>query len=107
MYKSTGKTLLAVALAIVLSATLVTISYANPDDSSAETSIEAAPCTANKAMSEKTLGKFHAYVINVDTGQVLMDVLGKELTPSASVIKTLTAVAALQKLPLEYRAITN
>jgi D-alanyl-D-alanine carboxypeptidase/D-alanyl-D-alanine-endopeptidase (penicillin-binding protein 4) len=107
MYKSTGKTLLAVALAIVLSATLVTISYANPDDSSAETSIEAAPCTANKAMSEKTLGKFHAYVINVDTGQVLMDVLGKELTPSASVIKTLTAVAALQKLPLEYRAITQ
>jgi D-alanyl-D-alanine carboxypeptidase/D-alanyl-D-alanine-endopeptidase (penicillin-binding protein 4) len=107
MYKSTGKTLLAVALAVALCATLATISYANPDDSSAETSIEAAPCTANKAMSEKTLGKFHAYVINVDTGQVLVDVLGKELTPSASVIKTLTAVAALQKLPLEYRAVTQ
>jgi D-alanyl-D-alanine carboxypeptidase/D-alanyl-D-alanine-endopeptidase (penicillin-binding protein 4) len=36
-----------------------------------------------------------------------VDVLGKELTPSASVIKTLTAVAALQKLPLEYRAVTQ
>jgi D-alanyl-D-alanine carboxypeptidase/D-alanyl-D-alanine-endopeptidase (penicillin-binding protein 4) len=58
-------------------------------------------------MKQKTLGKFHAYVINVDTGAVLVDVLGKELTPSASVIKTLTAVAALQKLPLEYRAVTQ
>jgi D-alanyl-D-alanine carboxypeptidase/D-alanyl-D-alanine-endopeptidase (penicillin-binding protein 4) len=58
-------------------------------------------------MKQKTLGKFHAYVINVDTGAALVDVLGKELTPSASVIKTLTAVAALQKLPLEYRAVTQ
>jgi D-alanyl-D-alanine carboxypeptidase/D-alanyl-D-alanine-endopeptidase (penicillin-binding protein 4) len=58
-------------------------------------------------MSQKTLGKFHAYVINVDSGEVLVDVLGKELTPSASVIKTLTAVAALQKLPLEYKAVTQ
>jgi len=107
MYKTTGKTLLAVALAIVLGATFAPISYANPDDSGVDTSTEAVSCTANKAMSEKTLGKFHAYVINVDTGEVLVDVLGKELTPSASVIKTLTAVAALQKLPLEYRAVTQ
>jgi D-alanyl-D-alanine carboxypeptidase/D-alanyl-D-alanine-endopeptidase (penicillin-binding protein 4) len=77
------------------------------DDAAVDTSTEAAPCTANKAMSQKTLGKFHAYVINVDTGEVLVDVLGKELTPSASVIKTLTAVAALQKLPLEYSAVTQ
>jgi D-alanyl-D-alanine carboxypeptidase/D-alanyl-D-alanine-endopeptidase (penicillin-binding protein 4) len=101
-----GKTL-AVVLAVALSASFAPISYANPDDSAVDTSTEAAPCTANKAMEQKTLGKFHAYVINVDTGQVLVDVLGKELTPSASVIKTLTAVAALQKLPLEYRAVTQ
>jgi D-alanyl-D-alanine carboxypeptidase/D-alanyl-D-alanine-endopeptidase (penicillin-binding protein 4) len=107
MHKSTGKLLLAAALAVALSATFAPISYANPDDSAVDTSTEAAPCTANKAMSQKTLGKFHAYVINVDTGEVLVDVLGKELTPSASVIKTLTAVAALQKLPLEYRAVTQ
>ena len=107
MHKTMGKTLLAVALAVALSASFAPISYANPDDSAVDTSTEAAPCTANKAMEQKTLGKFHAYVINVDTGQVLVDVLGKELTPSASVIKTLTAVAALQKLPLEYRAVTQ
>ena len=107
MHKSTGKLLLAAALAVAMSATFAPISYANPDDTAVDASTEAAPCTANKAMSQKTLGKFHAYVINVDTGEVLVDVLGKELTPSASVIKTLTAVAALQKLPPEYRAVTQ
>ena len=107
MHKSTGKLLLAASLALALSASFAPISYANPDDSAVDTSTEAVACTANKAMSQKTLGKFHAYVINVDTGEVLVDVLGKELTPSASVIKTLTAVAALQKLPLDYRAVTQ
>ena len=107
MHKSTGKLLLAAALAVAMSSTFAPISYANPDDTAVDSSTEAAPCTANKAMSQKTLGKFHAYVINVDTGEVLVDVLGKELTPSASVIKTLTAVAALQKLPPEYRAVTQ
>ena len=107
MQKSTGKLLLAAVLTVAMSATFAPISHANPDDSASDTSTEVAPCTANKAMSQKTLGKFHAYVINVDTGEVLVDVLGKELTPSASVIKTLTAVAALQKLPLEYRAVTQ
>lgn len=107
MHKSSVKLVLAAALAVAMSATFAPIGYANPDDAAVDTSTEAAPCTANKAMSQKTLGKFHAYVINVDTGDVLVDVLGKELTPSASVIKTLTAVAALQKLPLEYKAVTQ
>jgi D-alanyl-D-alanine carboxypeptidase/D-alanyl-D-alanine-endopeptidase (penicillin-binding protein 4) len=107
MHKISGKLLLAAVLAVAMSTTFAPISYANPDDAAVDTSTEAAPCTANKAMSQKTLGKFHAYVINVDTGEVLVDVLGKELTPSASVIKTLTAVAALQKLPLEYKAVTQ
>jgi hypothetical protein len=87
MHKSTGKLLLAASLAVALSATFAPISYANPDDAAVDTSTQAGPCTANKAMSQKTLGKFHAYVINVDTGEVLVDVLGKELTPSASVMQ--------------------
>mgnify|MGYP002654497453 CR=1 FL=1 len=107
MHKNSVKLVLAAALAVAMGATFAPISYANPDDAAVDSSTEAAPCTANKAMEQKTLGKFHAYVINVDTGAVLVDVLGKELTPSASVIKTLTAVAALQKLPLEYRAVTQ
>jgi D-alanyl-D-alanine carboxypeptidase/D-alanyl-D-alanine-endopeptidase (penicillin-binding protein 4) len=107
MHKISLKLVLAAAIAVAMSATFAPISYANPDDAAVDTSTEAAPCTANKAMSQKTLGKFHAYVINVDTGDALVDVLGKELTPSASVIKTLTAVAALQKLPPEYKAVTQ
>ena len=107
MHKISVKLVLAAVLAVAMSATFAPVSFANPDDAAVDTSTEAAPCTANKAMEQKTLGKFHAYVINVDTGDVLVDVLGKELTPSASVIKTLTAVAALQKLPLEYRAVTQ
>jgi D-alanyl-D-alanine carboxypeptidase/D-alanyl-D-alanine-endopeptidase (penicillin-binding protein 4) len=111
MQSKSWKSLLSVSLAIVLAATIGPLGFANPDDSSSDTSsetqVEPVACTANKAMAQRTLGKFHAYVINVDTGEVLVDVLGKELTPSASVIKTLTAVAALQKLPSEYRAITQ
>lgn len=111
MQSKSWKALLAASVAIVLAATVGPISFANPDDSSSETNTETqvgpVACTANKAMSQATLGKFHAYVINVDTGDVLVDVRGTELTPSASVIKTLTAVAALQKLPAEYRATTQ
>ena len=107
MKKSPGKLFLAALLALVLSATFTPFAHANPDDSAVDNTTEPVACTANKAMQQKTLGKFHAYVINVDTGEVLVDVLGKELTPSASVIKTLTAVAALQKLPTEYRATTQ
>lgn len=105
------KSWLSAFLSVVLAATIGLSASANPDEASSETNtatpVEPVACTANKAMAQKTLGKFHAYVINVDTGEVLVDVLGKELTPSASVIKTLTAVAALQKLPLEYKAVTQ
>jgi len=107
MRSSFWKIALAASLSVALTATLSPISYANPDQPAVDPTTEPVACTANKAMKQKTLGKFHAYVINVDTGAVLVDVLGKELTPSASVIKTLTAVAALQKLPLEYRAVTQ
>ena len=107
MRSSFWKIALAASLSVALTATLSPISYANPDQPAVDPTTEPVACTANKAIKQKTLGKFHAYVINVDTGAVLVDVLGKELTPSASVIKTLTAVAALQKLPLEYRAVTQ
>lgn len=92
-----------IAIAAALSMTLVfqAPSFANPED---ETQVL---CRANKAMKQEALGKFHAYVIDVDTGEVLVDLNGTELTPSASVIKTLTAVAALRQLPQEYRATTS
>lgn len=111
MQAKSWKSWLSAFLSVVLAATIGLSASANPDEASSETNtatpVEPVACTANKAMAQKTLGKFHAYVINVDTGEVLVDVLGNELTPSASVIKTLTAVAALQKLPLEYKAVTQ
>ena len=96
--------LIAGLTALLLSVALSPAASANPDD---ETTNNPVSCKANKAMEQKTLGKFHAYVINVDTGEVLVDLRGTELTPSASVIKTLTAVAALQKIPADYRATTQ
>jgi serine-type D-Ala-D-Ala carboxypeptidase/endopeptidase (penicillin-binding protein 4) len=91
------------ALSASLALGFVQPSYANPDSGSTST----VACKANKAMRQETLGKFNAYVINVESGKVLVDLNGKELTPSASVIKTLTAVAALQTLPEDYRASTQ
>lgn len=106
MHKKFWQSLIAGTLSIVLAVSISPVSFANPEGESAE---NASPvvCKANKAMRQKTLGKFHAHVINIETGQVLVDVRGRELTPSASVIKTLTAVAALQQLPAEYRAVTQ
>ena len=111
MRKNSWKSLTAATISVVLALTIAPVGFANPEDTTSDpavdTTVEPVECTANKAMSQKTLGKFHAYVINVDTGEVIVDVRGTELTPSASVIKTLTAVAALQKLPAEYRATTQ
>jgi serine-type D-Ala-D-Ala carboxypeptidase/endopeptidase (penicillin-binding protein 4) len=105
--KNPWKSLTASALALVLALTISPPGYANPEGSTEDAVQAPVACKANKAMRQKTLGKFHAHVINVETGQVLVDVRGTELTPSASVIKTLTAVAALQQLPEEYRAVTQ
>jgi serine-type D-Ala-D-Ala carboxypeptidase/endopeptidase (penicillin-binding protein 4) len=101
------KSFLAGALSLVLALSIAPPGSANPEGDSADAIRDPLACTAKKAMKQKTLGKFHAYVVNVDTGEVLIDVRGTELTPSASVIKTLTAVAALQNLPTEYRAVTQ
>ena len=65
------------------------------------------PCSAGKALTSSALGKLYGYVINADTGKVLIDVRGSEVTPSASVLKVLTAAAAIVTLPPTYRATTK
>ncbi|MFM7013630.1 MAG: D-alanyl-D-alanine carboxypeptidase/D-alanyl-D-alanine-endopeptidase [Actinomycetota bacterium] len=90
-------------VALALTAASLQPAIATPGDGSDS----AKPCLATKAMNQKALGKFYAYVINVDTGEVLVDVRGKETTPSASVMKVLTANAALQNIPENYRATTE
>jgi D-alanyl-D-alanine carboxypeptidase/D-alanyl-D-alanine-endopeptidase (penicillin-binding protein 4) len=64
-------------------------------------------CSAAKALSSKSLGKLYAFVINADTGKVLVNLRGSETTPSASVLKVLTASAAIVTLPPTYKAVTK
>ncbi len=66
-----------------------------------------APCSAAKALADVNLGYLYAYVVNADTGQVLVDLRGEQATPSASVMKVMTAAAAIEVLPPTYRASTN
>lgn len=107
MPRKIRKFLFAGAIALALSVAFSSVSLATPNDLATDTVDRSTLCTANKAMEQKTLGKFHAYVINIDSGEVLVDLRGQELTPSASVIKTLTAVAAIQQIPEGYKAVTQ
>lgn len=67
----------------------------------------AAPCSAALATGQKALGQFYGYVIDTATGKVLLDTRGSESTPSASVLKVLTVAAALDTLPVDYKATTK
>jgi len=64
-------------------------------------------CSASNATSSASLGKFYAYVQDVTTGKVLLDINGSEATPSASVLKVLSVAAALTHLPANYFATTR
>ena len=64
-------------------------------------------CSAAAAISQSALGQFYAYVIDVNTGRVLLDVRGNEATPSASVLKVLSVAAGLSYLPATYTATTR
>lgn len=65
------------------------------------------PCSAAKTVQQPALGKFYAYAMDAVTGRVLVNLRGAESTPSASVLKVLTAAAAMQHLPSTYRAETK
>ena len=64
-------------------------------------------CSAKQAIEQPALGKFYAYVVDVTTGKVLLDVNGADSTPSASVLKVLSVSAALTHLPETYVATTR
>jgi D-alanyl-D-alanine carboxypeptidase/D-alanyl-D-alanine-endopeptidase (penicillin-binding protein 4) len=64
-------------------------------------------CSASSATSSASLGKFYAYVQDVTTGKVLLDINGSEATPSASVLKVLSVAAGLTHLPPTYFATTR
>jgi D-alanyl-D-alanine carboxypeptidase/D-alanyl-D-alanine-endopeptidase (penicillin-binding protein 4) len=64
-------------------------------------------CSAKTALAQSALGKFYAYVVDVTTGRVLLDINGDQATPSASVLKVLSVSAALTYLPATYSTSTK
>ena len=58
---------------------------------------QAATCTPiKKELAAAKLGKLYAYAVDITTGKVLVNVRSNQQTPSASVMKTITAAAAIK-----------
>jgi D-alanyl-D-alanine carboxypeptidase/D-alanyl-D-alanine-endopeptidase (penicillin-binding protein 4) len=58
---------------------------------------QAAECTPiKKELAAPKLGKLYAYAVDLTTGKVLVNVRSGQQTPSASVMKTITAAAAIK-----------
>lgn len=64
-------------------------------------------CSIRAAMNSKDLAYFYGYAMNATTGQVYANIRGDEATPSASVMKVMTASAALATLDSAYTASTR
>jgi len=64
-------------------------------------------CSIRAVINSKDLGYFYGYVMNATTGQVYANVRGDEQTPSASVMKVVTAAAAMTNLDPNYSATTK
>lgn len=64
-------------------------------------------CSVGTAASDPDLLSFEASVINVTTGEVLLDRQGATPARTASVLKTLTAAAALQVLGPQFQIATT
>lgn len=64
-------------------------------------------CSAASAISQSALGQFYAYVVDANSGRVLLDIRGNESTPSASVLKVLSVAAGLSYLPATYTSSTR
>jgi len=81
---------------------------ATPTDSPTVTPTAAGrDCSIANLAADKLLVGLHAQVINPETNEVLFDVLGDEPTQTASVMKLLTAAAALQVLGPNFRVQTK
>lgn len=64
-------------------------------------------CSIRAAASSKNLAYFYGYAMNAITGEVYLNVRGDQQTPSASVMKVVTAAAAITTLPTDYSANTS
>ncbi len=64
-------------------------------------------CSVASLLADPKLGNFYGSVINAQTGELMLDVNGNQAKPTASVMKLITAVAALQVLGPNYTVTTN
>ncbi|MFM6980686.1 MAG: D-alanyl-D-alanine carboxypeptidase/D-alanyl-D-alanine-endopeptidase, partial [Micrococcales bacterium] len=85
--------------ALLFSAAAVTPAAAEPTP--------AASCSAKSELADKNLATPYVYAVNLDTGEVLLDVRGDALTPTASVMKLVTIAWAYDYLNANYAARTQ
>ncbi len=64
-------------------------------------------CSVAELISDSRLGDFQGHVVNANSGEVLFDRGGATPSRAASVLKVLTAAAALNVLGPDYRATTT
>lgn len=64
-------------------------------------------CSIRQAATSPNLAYFYGYAVNAITGEIYLNVRGEEQTPSASVLKVVTAAAAISTLPVDYTAKTT
>lgn len=64
-------------------------------------------CSIRAAATSRDLASYYGYAVNADTGKVYLDIRGNDQTPSASVMKVMTASAAISTLPVDYTATTQ
>ena len=67
----------------------------------------ASTCKLTPATKATELGKFYGRVVDLDTGKQLVAIRADEPTPSASVLKILTGVAAIVQLPANFTVATK
>jgi D-alanyl-D-alanine carboxypeptidase/D-alanyl-D-alanine-endopeptidase (penicillin-binding protein 4) len=67
----------------------------------------AGTCKLTPATQATELGKFYGRVVDLDTGKQLVAIRADEPTPSASVLKILTGVAAIVQLPAKFTVATK
>lgn len=64
-------------------------------------------CSMNQVIKAPELGKFYGRVVDLDTQKELFALRADEPTPSASVLKILTGVAAIVQLPAKFTVATK
>lgn len=80
---------------------------ASPTPSVAPVPNKPRTCSIRKAATSSNLAHFYGYAINAVTGEVYLNIRGEEQTPSASVMKVVTAAGAIATLPATYQAATS